>query len=117
MHTYELVAAGSLLHRIIPIRGRLFEVSIHVDLPTPIYIDSASVIYVIHDRAAVKKSLWILRRAAILQEAAEYGEIMAVKISGDDNFSDPETKQLHVKAWQRHLWYANNLPGPMPTLN
>jgi hypothetical protein len=115
-HSYasELTAAGTFLEHVLPARGQLLECGIFQDQPTPVYIDSASAIFVIHDRAAVKRSIWLLRRATILQESAEYGDIIAIKIPGVDNFSDPETKQVSSKVWRRHLWYANNLPGPCP---
>ena len=55
-HTIELVAAGTALHRIIPIRGILQELYIIQERPTPLYMDSMSTLYVALDRAAVKKS-------------------------------------------------------------
>jgi hypothetical protein len=112
--TSELVAAGSTLNKIIPARGRLLELSIYQDLPTPLYIDAASTIFIIHDQRSVKKSLWTRRRALILQEAQLMQEIVALKISEADNFSDSETKNLKLKVWRRLLWYSNNLAGPMP---
>ena len=113
-HISELVAAGSALHRILPIRGILLEVSTYQDQPTPLYIDSASTIFVIADSAAVKKTMWLNRRAIILQQAQLMGDIVAVKIGEHDNFADPETKLLIIKTWRRHLWYVHNLPGDMP---
>ena len=114
--TSELVAAGSTLNRIIPVRGQLLELSIYQDLPTPLWIDAAATIFVIQDQRSVKKSLWARRRALILQEAQRLKEIIVMKISERDNFSDPETKQLRIKVWNRLVWYSNNLPGPMPEL-
>ena len=77
-------------------------------------IDSASTIFVIADSAAVKKTMWLNRRAIILQQAQQMGDIVAVKIGEHDNFADPETKLLIIKTWRRHLWYVHNLPGDMP---
>ena len=93
-----------------PIRGQLLELGIFQDQPTPIYID----VFVIHDLAAVKHSIWLLFRATILQEAAEYDDIVAIKSDGEDHFADPETKQVASRTWRRHLWYVNNLPGACP---
>ena len=113
-HISELVAAGSSLHRLLPVRGILLEASIYQDQPTPLYIDSASTIFVIADSAAVKKTMWLNRRATILQEAQMMGDIIAIKIGEHDNFADPETKLLIIRTWRRHLWYVHNLPGDMP---
>ena len=111
----ELTAAGTVLNQLLPCRGQMLEVSIYQDQPTPLYIDSSSCVFVIHDARAVgKKSIWIRRRAAILQEAQRMKEIIAVKIDGKDNPSDAETKALAFKMWRRLVWYSNNLPGPMP---
>ena len=38
----------------------------------------------------------------------------AIKIDTEDNFADPETKSLIVKAWYRHLCYNNNLNVSIP---
>ena len=108
-HGSEIVAAGTFLHRVLPVRGQLLELSILQDTPTPLYIDSASAIFVINDKSAVKRSVWLLRRAAILQEAVEMGEIVAIKIGEADNFADPETKAMLIKVWERHLSYVNNI--------
>ena len=113
--TSELVAAGSFLHKtIIPVRGQLLELGIHQDHPTPVYIDSASAIFIINDQASAKRFLWVLRRATILQEAVNMGEIIVFKIGERDNFSDPETKQLIIRTWKRHLHYTHNFPGDPP---
>lgn len=113
-YTSELVAAGTVLHQILPTRGQLLEVSIHQDQPTPLYIDSASTLFTIHDQRAIRRSLWTRRRARILQQAQEMADIIAIKIDTEDNFSDPETKSLIVKAWYRHLCYNNNLTVSIP---
>ena len=47
-HGGEIVAAGTFLHRVLPVRGQLLELSILQDTPTPLYIDSSSAIFVIN---------------------------------------------------------------------
>ena len=73
MHAKEVFAAGTVMHKIVPIRGLLTEWRVHQDRPTPTYIDSASTIFVAQSRGAVKKSAWIRRRAEVLQEAFDLG--------------------------------------------
>jgi hypothetical protein len=113
-HTIEIVAAGTALHRIIPIRGILQELHIIQEMPMPLYIDSASTVFVAMDRASVKRSIWLRRRAVIVQEGVELGEILPTKISERDNCSDVETKYLIFKIWARHMHYTHNLPGDAP---
>ena len=113
-HTTEMVSAGSMLARVLPVRGQLLELSIYQHLHTPVYIDSASAIFVIEDKRAAKRSIWLLRRAAILQEAQQMRDIIVIKISESDQFSDPETKVVAAKTYRKHLWYTNNLQQPMP---
>ena len=56
-------------------------------------IDSASAIFVIEDKRAAKRSIWLLlRRAAILQKAVLMKDIIVIKIPESNQFSDPETK-------------------------
>ena len=67
MHSNEVLAAGTIMHKIVPLRGLLTEWRIPQELPTPIYIDSASTVFVAQSRGAVKKSAWVRRRAEVLQ--------------------------------------------------
>ena len=60
------------------------------------------------DRAAVKKSIWLRRRAGILQDGVEQLEIAPLKIAGDINPADAETKYLPYEAWRKLLEYSNN---------
>ena len=73
-----------------------------------LYIDSQSTLYVALDRAAVKKSIWLRRRAGILQDGVEQLEIAPLKIAGDINPADAETKYLPYEAWRKLLEYSNN---------
>ena len=97
-----------MLHRIIPIRGLYGELSLPQVHPTPLYIDSASTVFVATNTAAPKKSVWIMRRVAVLAEGAEMGEITPIKISEEHNFADPMTKYVTYPVYARHRAYANN---------
>ena len=70
--------------------------------------ESQSTLYVALDRAAVKKSIWLRRRAGILQDGVEQLEIAPLKIAGDINPADAETKYLPYEAWRKLLEYSNN---------
>ena len=114
MHAIEVLAAGTIMHKIVPIRGLLTEWRIAQERPTPIYIDSASTVFVAQSRGAVKKSAWIRRRAEVLQEAFDMGECDPIKIEEYNNIADPQTKYLTYKVWMRHLHYTHNLDGEPP---
>ena len=109
-HTIELVAAGTALHRIIPVRGLLQELFIIQEQPTPLWMDSLSTWFVALDKAAVKKSIWLRRRAVMLQDGVDQGEIRPLKIAGEDNLADAETKYLVFHVWRRLMAESNNLP-------
>ena len=114
MHAQEVLAAGTIMHKIVPLRGLLTEMRIPQELPTPLYIDSASTVFVAQNRAAVKKSAWIRRRAEVLTEAFALGECEPRKISEADNVADPQTKYLIRRVWCRHLHYTHNFQGEPP---
>ena len=114
MHAKEVFAAGTIMHKIVPIRGLLTEWRIAQEYPTPIYIDSASTVFVAQSRAAVKKSAWVRRRAEVLQEAFDMGDCDPIKIEEYNNIADPQTKYLTYKVWMRHLHYTHNLEGEPP---
>ena len=80
------------MHKIVPLRGLLTEMRIPQEQGTPLYIDSASTVFVAQSRGAVKKSAWIRHRAEVLTEAFDMGECDPRKIEEYNNFSDPETK-------------------------
>ena len=113
-HSTEVLAAGTIMHRLVPVRGVLQEARIPQELGTPIYLDSASTVFVASNRAAPKKSAWIRRRSEVLVESFELGEVDPVSIDDIDNFSDPYTKRLAFKRWFRHLHYTHNLMGDAP---
>ena len=77
-------------------------------------MDSASTIFVAENRAAPKKSAWTRRKAEVLTEAYESGEVAPEKCEDPENFADPQTKYLTYKTWARHLHYTHNLKGDPP---
>ena len=113
-HAAELAAAGTIMHRIIPMRGVLQEARIPQVAPTPCWMDSASTIFVAENRAAPKKSAWTRRKAEVLTESYEHGEVSPEKLEDPENFADPQTKYLTYKVWRRHLHYTHNLEGDAP---
>ena len=72
-------------------------------------MDSISTWFVALDRAAVKKSVWLRRRAKMVQDGVEQLEVAPKKIDGEDNPADAETKYLTYAVWRRFVDYANNL--------
>ena len=114
MHANEVLAAGTMMHKVVPLRGFLTEARIPQEHGTPLYIDSASTVFVAQSRGAVKKSAWIRRRSEVLTEAFDMGECDPKKIEEFNNFSDPQTKYLVYRVWARHLHYTHNLPGDPP---
>jgi hypothetical protein len=81
---------------------------VHQVLATPYYMDSASTIFVAKDLAAVKKSIWTIRKAMVLHEGVVLNDIDPRKIDESDNVSDPGTKYLPYPAWNRHWTWTLN---------
>ena len=54
------------------------------------------------------------RRAEVLTQAYDLGEISPIKIEEYNNFADPQTKYLTFKVWTRHLHYTHNMSGEPP---
>ena len=63
---------------------------------------------------AVKKSVWLIRRAAVLEDGVVHGEIEPLHISEKDMVADPFTKYLVYGVWIRHMHYALNYSGDLP---
>ena len=61
-----------------------------------------------------KKSAWTRRKAEVLTESYEHGEVSPDKLEDPENFADPQTKYLTYKVWRRHLHYTQNLEGDPP---
>ena len=114
-HTSEVVAAGSNLNFLIPINGLLQELSIRLGAPTPFYLDSATTVFVSNKDTSIKKSVWVIRRAAVITDGTMLGEIKTIHIPEYDMLADPFTKYLKVVVWLRHMHYLLNLSGPVPS--
>jgi hypothetical protein len=108
-HTAEIVAGGTALHRIIRAREVMREWHCGPQRGTSLLIDSATTIYVATDDTAVKRSMWLARRASVMQEGVEAEEIEPIKISEDLNAADMHTKYLTYPVWKRHVWHVHNL--------
>ena len=90
--TAEITAGGTMLHALIPWRGTLHEMHIPQLLPTPVYSDSQSTIFVANSAAAAKLSVWLNRRIKVLREGVDTKEIVLFKISDEDNCANNFTK-------------------------
>ena len=113
-HTAEVVAAGNNLNQVVPQNGLLQELHIRQGMPTPFYLDSATTVFVAQNDTAVKRSVWLIRRALVLQDGVEYDEINPIHISEQDMVADPFTKYLVFPVWRRHMWYLLNQLGSAP---
>ena len=117
--TAEIMAAGTALHHVYPIRGLLQELLIPQTWPTTIYCDSQSTIFVAHDGSAVKRSVWVLRRTAVLREAVDMQDFIFRKVSDDDNCADGATKpiphQKHVRCLSHTHQHASQAVPPPPS--
>ena len=109
-----MVAAGNNFHAVVPQNGLLQELRLRLGRGTPFYLDSATTVFVARTDTAVKKSAWLIRRAAVLQEGVLYGEIIPVHIPEYNMVADPLTKYLTYPVWRRHMWYLLNLLGDTP---
>ena len=111
-HTSEVVAAGTAVHRAVPIRELLHEALVLQTHPMGLFLDSISTIHVANDEAAAKESVWMIRRAVVIQEAVELEVVRAIKIPESDNAADPLTKYLKHSTWARHMMYLLNARAP-----
>ena len=112
--TGEIVAAGTNVHHLYPINGMLQELHIRLGKPTPFYLDSGSTVFVAMKDSAVKKSVWLMRRAVVLQEGVALDEIMPFHIPERDMVADSFTKYIRHEPWARHMHYLMNWPGDPP---
>ena len=60
----------------------------------PFLLDSITTVFVSKNDAAVKKSIWLMRRAEVLHQVCEHGFIEPIHISERDMAADPMTKYL-----------------------
>ena len=59
--------AGTAINHGYAIRGLVHELGVLMQAPTVVYCDSSSTIFVAKDATSVKRSVWLLRRAAVLR--------------------------------------------------
>ena len=107
-HTAEVVGAGTNLNLIIPVNGTLQELGIRQGAPTPFYLDSATTVFVASSDTSIKKSVWLIRRAATLQDGVRLQEIEPLYLTERDMLADPFTKYLAAGVWARHVHYLQN---------
>ena len=69
LHKAEITAAATEMHRVVPARGVLQEARVPQERATPVWIDSASTIFVATNRSAPKKSTWVRRKTEELPAA------------------------------------------------
>ena len=109
VHAGEVHAGCYAVAKLLPIRGLLHEIGVHQLLPTPVYFDSASTIFVVRNEMAVRRSAWLLSKLAFVHEASENKQIDGRKIGTEDNSADGKTKFIDVKKYWRHLTYTHNI--------
>jgi len=113
-HTVEVVGAGTNFSLLVPVNGVLQELHIRRGVPTPLYLDSSTTVFVATSDTAIRKSVWLIRRVAVLEDGVTHGEIEPIHISERDMAADPYTKYLTYGVWARHMHYVLNKMGPMP---
>ena len=106
----EVTAAGTNLNTTCAGNEWLQELHIRLGKPTPFYLDSQSTVFVAKGAAAVKKTVWLTRRAAVLQEGVQHDEILPIHVSEKCMLADPFTKYLKQSVWYRHMRRIHNLP-------
>jgi hypothetical protein len=65
-------------------------------------------VFVATNDTAVKKSVWLIRRVAVLTDAVKHRQIRPLHISERDMVADPMTKYLTFAVWNRHMGYMLN---------
>ena len=106
-HASEITAAGTAVTMLMPLSGLLQEWHIFSDTPTPIHCDSQSTVFVARKTSAIKRSVWINRRAVVIREAVDALLFTFEKISGVNNTSNGNTKPVTKEEFKRHLTYTH----------
>ena len=84
-----------------------------MNIPTPVYSDSASCLFVANNGpSAIKRSVWNIRRAMVLRESVDMGEAQFLKVPESDNVADGFTKPLKHSTWIRHMAYLTPQYNP-----
>ena len=113
-HTSEVVAGGTNLNSMVPVAGTLQELHILCGASVTMYFDSKTTVFVASSDASVKKSVWLIRRAYVLQDGVRMGMVTPCHLSERDMAADPFTKYLVLRVWARHVHYICNKLGPVP---
>ncbi|KAL1500369.1 hypothetical protein AB1Y20_013032 [Prymnesium parvum] len=108
-HSSECFTASTAACQAVAFRGMLTELRISQEVPTPIYSDSRSTLLVAQNAAALRKSIYILRRVLFMREAVSNGEVDFYSCAGGTNPADPLTKHVKKKAFleARQFWMGN----------
>ena len=115
-HTSETVAAGTLTQRLMLYREQLHEIHIPQVHPNALYIDAQSVVFTANDDASVKRSVWTIRRALVVQETIAHKHLIAIKISDANNLADLMTKYIKFDKWRRIMNFLLNVDSPAKPL-
>ena len=107
-HTAEVVAASTNLNLLVPVSGVLQELRIRRGVAIAFYLDSMTTVFVAKSDTAIKKSVWLIRRAAVLEDGVTGGEISPIHITETDMAADPFTKFLPRDVWIRHMNFVCN---------
>ena len=84
-----------ILTELVPCSGVLQdEAHILLGSRIPFYLDSATTVFVACSDSAVKRSAWLIRRVAVLEEGVSHGIIQPLHINEYDMVADPYTKYL-----------------------
>lgn len=83
-------------------------VRIHQGCKVPFYLDSMTTVFVAKSDTAIKKSVWLIRRAAVLEGGVSNGEIEPLHILECDVAADPFIKYLPRDIWLRHMRFVTN---------
>ena len=87
-----------MLNKRVPLIGLMSELRIPVLRAKPVFVDSQSMLFIANDQAAVKRSIWILRRAAVLREFVDQQVVEFFKVGDPDNIANMLTKPLTLAA-------------------
>ena len=116
VHTSELVGAGTVTQFLIVFREQLHEMRVPQELPSPLFLDSQSTFFAATNEGSVKKSVWSLRRAVVIQEAVALKIIKARKIGDTHNLADIFTKYIKYEKWRRMMDVLLNIHTHAPPL-
>ena len=64
----------------------------------------------------MKRSVWLKRRAKVVQDGVTHDEISPVHIPERLMVADPNTEYLKFDVWDRHMQYMLNYTQSHPSL-